>query len=95
MVTEIQVVFLIVAGIIGTLLSIGLGWTESTEPFDVKKFISSLIRGSIGIVIYILGAYALAPSVGVWDYVEIAIFAAGFDALIKRGQGAVQSRTNP
>lgn len=93
MVTDIQVVLLIVAGVIGTLLSIGLGYAESTEPFDPKKFVSSLIRGSIGIIVYILGAYALAPSVGIWDYVEIAIFAAGFDALIKRGQGAVQSKT--
>jgi hypothetical protein len=86
MIAEIHVLFLILAGIIGTVVALGLGYSESGEPFDKKKAISTLIRGSIGVVIYVIGTYTLATEVNIWDYLEVAIFAAGFDVLVKRGQ---------
>jgi hypothetical protein len=88
-VSSLQIVFLILAGIAGTAIAITLGWSESTEKLDPKKLVSSLIRGSIGIAIYIVGTYALASTITTWDYIEVAIFAAGFDELIKRGQGVL------
>ncbi len=81
---------LIASGIIGTATAIALGWSESTEPLNPKKAVASLIRGSIAIIIYIAATYALTQTIGIWDYVEVAFFAAGFDTLIKRGQGVLQ-----
>jgi hypothetical protein len=92
MIDTISVALLIVAGIIGTAIAILLGWSESTEPLDLKKLTSSFIRGSIGIAIYIVGAYYIVPEVNAFDYIEVALFAAGFDAIIKRGQGALQNK---
>ena len=91
MIGMVEVALLILSGFVGTLIAIALGWSESQEPFDAKKFISSLIRGTIGIVIYIIGAYAMLPQITIWDYVAVALFAAGFDAVVKRGQGARRS----
>lgn len=95
MVTDLQIVYLVLAGIIGTLVAIGLGWSESSEALDVKKFVASFLRGVIGIVIYIIGAYAVAETIGIFDYVEVAIFAAGFDILLKRGQAVLQKPQQP
>lgn len=92
MIADLQIALLVVAGIVGTLVSIALGWSESTEPFDIKKFISSFIRGAIAAVIYVVGAYALSTDVTAWDYIIVAIFSAGFDVLVKRGQGAVATK---
>jgi len=92
MLETIQIVLLLVAGIVGTLLSIVLGWSESNDPFDVKKLVSSLIRGSIGAVIYIIGTYAAAINVSIFDYIVVFIFAAGFEALLKRGQGVATQK---
>lgn len=89
MIGMVEVALLILSGFVGTLIAIALGWSESQEPFDAKKFISSLMRGTLGIVIYIIGAYAMLPQITIWDYLAVALFAAGFDAVIKRGQGAI------
>lgn len=89
MIDNLQVILLIIAGLIGTAIAIVLGWTESTEPVDNKKLVSSFIRGSGGIIIYIIGTYALASVVGIFDYFTVALFAAGFDAIVKRAQAVV------
>lgn len=94
MITDLQIVYLIVAGIIGTLASFGLGWSESAEPFDFKKFISTFIRGVVAIAVWIVAQYALAVDVTVWDYIAVAIFAAGFDVLLKRGQAITAKPTS-
>jgi hypothetical protein len=92
MIDTISVALLILSGIIGTAIAIFLGWSESTEKLDVKKLASSFIRGSVGIAIYIVGTYYLVPEVNSFDYIEVALFAAGFDAVIKRGQGVLQNK---
>ena len=89
MIGAIEVLILILCGVGGTGVAIALGWSESSEPLDKKKLVSSFIRGSIGAVVYVVGSYALAPAISVWDFVEIAVFAAGFDALVKRGQAVL------
>jgi uncharacterized membrane protein len=92
MVTDIQVVLLIVAGLVGTVISLGLGWSESADPFDVKKAVSTIIRGAMGAAIFVVATYATAVDVAIWDYIAVAIFAAGFDVLLKRGQGAYDTQ---
>jgi hypothetical protein len=89
MIENLQILLLIIAGIIGTATAVTLGWSESTEPLNTKKLASSFIRGTIGITVYIAGTYTFVDAVNIWDYVIVAVFAAGFDALIKRGQGAL------
>jgi hypothetical protein len=89
MIENLQIIFLIIAGLIGTAIAAILGYTNSAENFDLKKFLSSFIRGSLGIIVYIVGAYALVNLVGTWDYIEVALFAAGFEVIGQRAQGVL------
>lgn len=94
MVSGIEGLLLVVSAIIGSLVAAGLGWSESKEPFDVKKFVSSLIRGGIGGLFfagvgYVGDAVGATVAVSWWDYVIVAFGAGGFDIMLKRGQGTI------
>jgi len=86
----LQILLLILCGVAGTAIAVLLGWTESQETFNKKKAVASFLRGSVAIVTYITANYALATQITLWDYVAIALFAAGFDAVLKRAQTATQ-----
>ena len=86
----LQILLLILCGVAGTAIAVLLGWTESQEAFNKKKAVASFLRGSVAIVTYITANYALATQITLWDYVAIALFAAGFDAVLKRAQTATQ-----
>jgi len=86
----LQILLLILCGVVGTAIAVLLGWAESQETFNKKKAVASFLRGSVAIVTYITANYALATQITLWDYVAIALFAAGFDAVLKRAQTATQ-----
>ena len=86
----LQILLLILCGVVGTAIAVLLGWAESQEKFDKKKAVASFLRGSVAIVTYITANYALATQITLWDYVAIALFAAGFDAVLKRAQATKQ-----
>lgn len=86
----LQILLLILCGVAGTAIAVLLGWAESQEKFNQKKAVASFLRGSVAIVTYITANYALATQITLWDYVAIALFAAGFDAVLKRAQTATQ-----
>lgn len=85
--------FILIAGsaALGGIVVALLGWTGTKEPFDPRKFISSVIRaviGGLGIaVIYVFGG-ALTPL----DYAVAFLAGAGVDAGGKRVAGAIAAR---
>ena len=91
MTTEIDIVLLVVCAIGGAIFGALLGWGESKESFNGRKFGASLGRGIIAALVFVLG-YQTATEILVWDYIAVILGGAGFDALLKRGQGAVTGK---
>jgi hypothetical protein len=92
MTTEIEIALLVGFSILGAVLGALLGWGESGEPFNSRKFGMSLVRGIIAALVFVLG-YQTTTEIVVWDYISVIIGGAGFDALLKRGQAALEKKS--
>ena len=79
------------AAFLGAIVASLLGWMETTEPFDLRKFASSLIRGIIG-AIGIAIAFDYAGSAGPLGYLIAFLAGAGVDAGGKRVAAAIAAR---
>jgi len=79
------------AAFLGAVVVSLLGWTETTEPFDLRKFASSMIRGIIG-AIGIAVAFDYAGSAGPLGYPIAFLAGAGVDAGGKRVAAAIAAR---
>lgn len=88
MTTEIEILLLVLSAVAGAAVASALGWSESTESFNAKKFASSLIRGAVGAVILVLG-YQYVVAIEPWDYILVFFGGAGFEVTVKRAQGAI------
>jgi len=88
MTTPIEIVGLVALSILGAALGSALGWLESGEAFAPRKFLATLIRGIIAGLVFVLG-FQTKEAIVWWDFVSVFIGGAGFDALLKRGQGVL------
>lgn len=83
--------YVAVAAFLGAIVDSLLGWTETTEPFDLRKFASSLIRGIVG-AIGIAVLFDYAGSAGTLGYLVAFLAGAGVDAGGKRVAAAIAAR---
>ena len=86
-------IFIALAAFGGGLLSAIMGWLDSGEPFNLKKFGKSVIvsvLAGIGVAIFSQNA---EPSMK--NILEAVIVGAGSDVLANRGLGAYRSLTKP
>lgn len=88
MATQIQLITLIVLSIVGGIASAILGWMDSGEPFDSRKFGASLIRAILGSAVAALALQGIV-TVDVFVYLTAFLTGAGFDVLGKRAQAAL------
>lgn len=72
-----------IAALIGGLVSAGLGWLESKEPFDPRKFGGSAIRSLVAALIFVVG-YSFSDSIGVLDLFYAFLGGAGVDVIGNR-----------
>jgi UDP-N-acetylmuramyl pentapeptide phosphotransferase/UDP-N-acetylglucosamine-1-phosphate transferase len=79
-------VYILLAALIGGLVVALLGWCDSNEPFDPRKFGGSAIRAAIAAVIFAVG-YHLSGPVGILDLFYAFLGGAGVDALGNRLAG--------
>lgn len=79
---------LIILSIGGGVASAVLGWMESGELFDSRKFGASLIRAVLGSAVAAL-AFQGIESVDVFVYVTAFLTGAGLDVIGKRAQAAL------
>ncbi len=80
-----------VAAFLGGVVTALLGWTESNLPFNVKKFMSSIIRALIaGIVI--AAAFNYGETVGPLSYFIAFLAGAGVDVGGNRVAGAITAK---
>lgn len=91
MTTTNEAIGLVIVSIVGAVFASFLGWLESGKPFAPKKFIATLIRGIIAGLVFVLG-YQTVATISWWDFISVFIGGAGFDALLKRGQGVLKRR---
>ncbi len=87
----LQYFLIAVAALVGGIVTALLGWTETTEPFNPKKFTSSIIRSLIGAVV-IAVAFDAAGGISPLDYLVAFLAGAGVDAGGKRVAGALAAR---
>lgn len=79
------------AAFLGGVVTALLGWTESNQPFDAKKFMSSVIRALIAGV-GIAAAFDYGGSIGPLSYFIAFLAGAGVDVGGNRVAGAIAAR---
>lgn len=94
---EVEVVIVAFATIFGAITSGWLGWLESGEPFDTRKFIATMLRGILMSLVEFVGISSLLPDMQLTVITLITAFliGAGFDVLLKRGQGVIEAKPSP
>ena len=83
-----------IAALLGGLVSAGLGWLESKEPFDPRKFGGSAIRSLIAALIFVAG-YSFSGSIGVIDLFYAFLGGAGVDVIGNRLAGKAGNGSFP
>jgi hypothetical protein len=86
-----DVIFIGVAAFVGAMVAALLGWTESGEGFDARKFSSSIIRAIIGGV-GIAAAWDYVGSITPIAYLLAFLAGVGVDAGGNRIAGAIAAR---
>ena len=83
-----------IAALIGGLVAAGLGWLESKEPFDPRKFGGSAIRSLIAAFIFAVG-YSFSGSIGILDLFYAFLGGAGVDVIGNRISREFRQRQFP
>ena len=82
--TDTELALLAVATLLGMLLNAVLGWVDSGEPFNPRKFVSSVLRGvvtALGIVVAFPATFPANVSIGFLQNVLAFLSGAGVDSL--------------
>lgn len=78
--------YIAMAALLGGLVAALLGWLESGEPFNPRKFGGSAIRALIAGILFAVG-YQLSGTAGVLDLFYAFLGGAGVDVLGNRVAG--------
>jgi len=93
-VNDIQTLLLALAAVLGALFSATLGWLDSGELFNGRKFTSSILRAVIAGIVTAGGFITVGPEVVLlWDYFLAFLAGAGIDVFGNRIAGALTSKT--
>jgi len=95
MLTDLQVFIVALASVAGALLAAVLGWLESGEAFNARKFTASLLRAFIAGLVFAIGSFVSLESIDFWTIISALLGGAGVDVLGNRAAGAVASRNKP
>lgn len=85
-------VTLILITVLGAITVATLGWIESGEPFNPRKFASSLARAIIGGLLAAL-IFEGTTDPTIWIYVTAFLIGAGIDVAGHRLSGAIGQAT--
>ena len=78
--------YVALAALLGGVVAALLGWLESNEPFNPRKFGGSAIRALLAAVVFAVG-YHLQASVSMLDLFYAFLGGAGVDVLGNRAAG--------
>lgn len=85
-----NVVWIGVAAFVGATASAILGWLDSQETFDIRKFMASIVRALVAAVVFAVG-YHYINSITPLDIGVSFLGGAGVDALGNRVAGAIKA----
>jgi hypothetical protein len=98
MLTDIQTAVFVILAIAGALFSAALGWLDSGEVFNARKFTSSMLRAVLAGAVFSSTAL-VNVDLGTASFVLFAVAAflggAGIDVLGNRIAGAASPKTTP
>ena len=83
---DTQVPYTAVAAFLGAVVVALLGWADSKEPFDGKKFLASALRGLVAAVTFAVGVTATDSAVSWPFYLASFLGGAGLDVVGKKAQ---------
>ncbi len=87
-------IYIALAALLGSLVTAVLGWLESGETFNGRKFGGSAIRGLIAGVIFTVG-YEISNGFSVLDLLYAFLGGAGVDVLGNRIAGKLGNGSFP
>ena len=85
-----NVIFIGISAFIGGIVVALLGWLDSGETFEVRKFSASIVRALIAGVVFAVG-YTYANSLSPIDIGIAFCGGAGIDVLGNRISGAIKA----
>lgn len=91
MITNMDLAILTLLAVLGALLVAIAGWTDSGEPFNIRKFYPSILRAITAGIIVVLG-YQTVSSVDTFDFLLVFIAGMGIDAGGKRITDTVKTK---
>ncbi len=90
MVTDIELLLLLIATISGALTSAGLGWADAGGNFDIKKFGPSIVRAIVAALAVFVATYAGGiEAVDIFVYIGAFLIGMAIDAGGNRLSGAI------
>ncbi len=85
-----NVIWVAVSAFVGGVVAGTLGWFDSQEPFEIRKFAASLIRALIAAVVFAVG-YSFTNGLSPIDLGIAFCGGAGVDVLGNRISGAIKA----
>ncbi len=89
-----NILYIAVAALLGGIVTALLGWLESSDSFNPRKFGGSLIRSLIAAAIFAAG-YQLSGSIGIIDLLYAFLGGAGVDVIGNRISGKLGNGSFP
>ena len=89
-----KVLYIALAALIGGVVAALLGWLESGEPFNPRKFGASVIRSLVAAAIFAAG-YQVSGSIGIIDLLYAFLGGAGVDVIGNRISGKLGNGSFP
>jgi len=84
-----NIIWIAAAAFGGAIISALLGWLDSEEPFDARKFGASLVRAFIAAVSFAIG-YSYVNYITPIDLGIAFLAGAGVDSVLHRASGTVR-----
>lgn len=91
MATQTQIITLIALAIFGGVVSAVLGWLDSGEAFDARKFGASLLRAILGSAVAAMTFQGI-ETVDIFVYLTAFLTGAGLDVIGKRAQAVLVNK---
>ena len=87
---DLTLTICLLVAVAGTITAATLGWLDSGEPFNGRKFTSSILHAVVAGIVIVIG-YSFRSTVDWFDFVLIFLTGAGVDVTLNRIQGAIVS----
>jgi hypothetical protein len=87
---DLEIAILALLAVFGALFAAVLGWLDSGEPFNARKFATSVGRAIVaGLLVSLTVILVPSTQVGIYEYISSFLLGAGVDVLGNRAAGVV------